>query len=116
MTVANNADSAGSIGRSWSLTKGSVFRIQLIVFIAFLITIPVSGAIQIATTILQVIAAAVADSNASFLAPILMIFVFALAIGSGALLVPFWQAIKAVIYYDLRVRKEGFGISLEKNN
>ena len=42
--------------------------------------------------------------------------ILAVGLAGGALLLPFWQAIKAVIYYDLRVRREGFGIELEENN
>ncbi len=29
-------------------------------------------------------------------------------------LLPFWQTIKAVIYYDLRTRREGMGLELRK--
>jgi hypothetical protein len=32
----------------------------------------------------------------------------------GALLIPFWQSIKAVIYYDLLTRKEGLGLELRE--
>ncbi|MEL7420561.1 MAG: DUF975 domain-containing protein, partial [Cyanobacteria bacterium J06555_3] len=31
-----------------------------------------------------------------------------------ALLIPFWQSIRAVIYHDLRVRREGIGLNLRK--
>jgi hypothetical protein len=29
-------------------------------------------------------------------------------------MIPFWQSIKAVVYYDLRVRREGMGMNLRK--
>jgi len=35
-----------------------------------------------------------------------------LSFGFGALVLPFWQAIKAIIYYDLRSRKEGLGLQM----
>jgi hypothetical protein len=35
---------------------------------------------------------------------------------TGALFAPFWQSIKAVIYYDLLSRKEGLGIELRDSN
>ena len=38
--------------------------------------------------------------------------ILALSFASGAVVLPFWQAIKAVIYYDLRSRREGLGLKL----
>jgi hypothetical protein len=38
------------------------------------------------------------------------LIIIGLGLLSGALLVPFWQAVKAVIYYDLRIRQEGLGM------
>jgi Ca2+/Na+ antiporter len=35
-----------------------------------------------------------------------------LALVLGSLIIPFWQSIKAVIYYDLRSRREGMGLEL----
>jgi hypothetical protein len=37
---------------------------------------------------------------------------YILGLVSGALFLPFWQAIKAVIYYDLRSRREGLGLQM----
>jgi hypothetical protein len=45
---------------------------------------------------------------------IFSIFRFAFNTITTALIIPFWQSIKAVIYYDLRVRREGMGIDLRK--
>ncbi len=32
----------------------------------------------------------------------------------GAFIMPFWQALKAVLYLDLRTRREGLGLQLRK--
>jgi len=37
-----------------------------------------------------------------------------LSFASGALVTPFWQAMKAIIYYDLRSRKEGLDLQMRK--
>jgi hypothetical protein len=37
---------------------------------------------------------------------------YVLGLVSGAVFLPFWQAIKAVIYYDLRSRREGLGLQM----
>lgn len=101
-----------AIGRSWKLTQGYVGRLQLIFFVAFLISMPISAALQIGSYVAQIIPLVVllTDSGISILISFLLNL--ALTIAGGALLIPFWQAIKAVIYYDLRSRKEGIELSL----
>jgi uncharacterized membrane protein (DUF485 family) len=42
------------------------------------------------------------------------LLILLLSFGSGALVTPFWQAMKAIIYYDLRSRKEGLGLQMRK--
>jgi hypothetical protein len=32
--------------------------------------------------------------------------------GGGPVVIPFWQPMKAIIYYDLRSRKEGLGLQI----
>ncbi len=93
-----------AVNRSWQLTKGYVVSLQLIFFIAFLITVPLS----------------IISNFGSFLAlglglseEVATILNTPLSVAIGALLIPFWQAIKAVIYYDLRIRKEGVNLSLD---
>ncbi len=112
LAVEDNVTATGAIGRSWELTKGSVLRIQGVLFVAFLITIPLSIVFQIVITVVQGILALVltADSGLFFTANI--IFSLAMSILSGALFLPFWQAIAGVIYYDLRARREGLGLNL----
>jgi hypothetical protein len=88
-----------AINRSWTITQGFVAKIQIILFIAFLLTIPFSAISNIGSLLLQ---------NPEMGAVINLL----LTIPLGALLIPFWQSIKAVIYYDLLTRKEGLGLEL----
>lgn len=93
-----------AIGRSWDLTKGYVLNLQLIFFIAFLMTLPltmVSNLGSIFTLVLNL------DETMANIIDIPFTVVI------SVLLIPFWQAIKAVIYFDLRTRKEGLSLSLE---
>lgn len=113
LAIEDNITASSTIGRSWDLTKGSVGRIQLIVFIAFLISLPIFIVTNIASAILQGIISFGAE-NVPALAFISVILSLVIAIASGALMIPFWQSIKAVIYHDLRVRREGMGIDLRK--
>ncbi|MEG5036145.1 DUF975 domain-containing protein [Microcoleus sp. AT3-D2] len=112
LAIENNIDASSAIGRSWELTKGSVGRIQWIVFVGILVSLPITIVVQILTVIVQVVLSKVlgAESGIFYLVYYLMILV--LSFGSGALVAPFWQAMKAIIYYDLRSRKEGLGLQM----
>ena len=114
--IEENVKATEAIGRSWELTKGSVWRIQSIVFVAFLISLPISIVVQIAIGILQGVLGSIYPTDSGIYGLLYAISLFAVTIGSNALLVPFWQSIKAVIYYDLRTRREGFGMEIREKN
>jgi hypothetical protein len=113
LAIENNMSSTSCIGRSWELTKGFVARIQLVILVAGLITapiillalVPISFMIPSLTNFSSPEALVSAIFSIVFLVGILVI------VGS-TLMMPFWQAIKAVIYYDLRSRREGLGLQL----
>jgi hypothetical protein len=113
LAVEENITATSTISRSWDLTKGSVGRIQLVVFIGFLISVPILLVTNIVSFIFQIIIGAGLE-NAPSLAAIGGILSILLAFAGGALMIPFWQSIKAVVYYDLRVRREGMGMNLRK--
>ncbi|MEH2455538.1 hypothetical protein [Nostoc sp.] len=50
--------------------------------------------------------------NAIFFIAIVYLLILVTAFLVSAVILPFWQAIKAVIYYDLRSRREGLGLKL----
>ncbi|MBW4532390.1 MAG: DUF975 domain-containing protein [Pleurocapsa minor HA4230-MV1] len=113
LAVEENITATSTIRRSWDLTKGSVGRIQLVVLIGFLISVPILLVTNIASLIFQTLIGAGLE-NAPSLAAIGTILYLLLAFAGGALMIPFWQAIKAVVYYDLRIRREGLGMNLRK--
>jgi membrane-anchored glycerophosphoryl diester phosphodiesterase (GDPDase) len=113
LAVEENATATGTIKRSWDLTKGSAVRIQLVVFIGFLISSPIIVVSNIASAIFQLMIGAGME-NAPGLVTIGVILYLLLILAGGALMIPFWQAIKAVVYCDLRVRREGVGIGLRR--
>ncbi len=103
LAIENNISPGRAIGRNWELTKKSTARIQGVITITFLITLPIHLPIQIIGAVLQ-------TSNSFFSGQLYALIVIGLSLVSGALLVPFWQAIKAVVYYDLCIRQEGLGM------
>ena len=112
IAIEDNGKPTSAIGRSWNLTKRFVLRLQGVFFVAFLITIPISIVVQIVSSIIQIILALLLPSDSAIFGLLYFLLIFGLSFASGALLIPFWQAIKAVIYYDLRSRREGMGLQL----
>lgn len=112
LAIENNLGASSAINRSWKLTEGFVLRLIGVVSVAFLVTIPVSIVVQIVITILQRVLAALFSTNFPIFAFVYFLLVLGLNLAFGALLIAFWQAIKAVVYYDLRTRKEGLGLEI----
>jgi len=113
LAIENNIRARSAIGRSWELTKGSVGRIVWIVIVAFLVSLPLGIVGQIVTGIVRrvVFSKLFAKSGLFYLVYYLLIWP-PLSVGDGSLVIPFWQAMKAIIYYDLRSRKEGLGLPI----
>lgn len=121
-----NIDASTTISRTWELTKGAGVRILLILLVAYLITAPLAlitiiplffmlGYVVSLGLQAGVGSSSVAsDGGATFLISLLSFIVLIILIGT--LVMPFWQAIKAVIYYDLRSRREGMGLQVRDRN
>ncbi|MCU0550324.1 MAG: hypothetical protein MUC48_13315 [Leptolyngbya sp. Prado105] len=107
LAIEDQLDASSCLGRSWNLTKGSVGRIQWIVIVSFVLTLVVNIPSQIIGAAIPV-----NEDTDPGVTAIAMLLVFAVSLLGSALITPFWQTIKAVIYYDLRARKEGFGLEL----
>jgi hypothetical protein len=109
LAVEESINGGESVARSWELTKGSVFRIQGVVLVAFIVTLPLVFVLNYIPTIFLI---RLEPGSAIY-----SIVYFISWIGSligGILIMPFWQAIKAVLYLDLRSRREGLGLQLRE--
>ena len=115
LAIEDNMDSTSTISRSWQLTKGFVGRILLISFVAFLITFPLLVLGQIVSATLQSSLAALIEQQSILSLPLVVVYL-GLNFALGAIQLPFTQAVKAVVYYDLRTRKEGLGLNLRDRN
>jgi hypothetical protein len=60
---------------------------------------------------MQLFLAFIADSSPLFNL-IVSLLLLGIIIASNAAILPFFQTVKAVIYYDLRSRREGLGLQL----
>lgn len=117
LAIEEDATATSTISRSWELTTGNISRIFSISFVAFLITLPVQAVFQIFTSVFQVVFMAMTGgssdpSRVALPSIILFLVLIALSVGINALVLPFWQIIKTVVYYDLRSRREGLDLQL----
>lgn len=116
LAIEDNVDGRSTIARSWELTQGYVWRILFISLVAFLITLPIEIVVRIITTTIRLIFAPLVEQNSSVFSPIVFLLNLAVSFASWAVVLPFWQAIKAVVYYDLRSRREGLGLRLRDHD
>jgi hypothetical protein len=107
LAVESGLGSMQSVKRSWDLTAAAVGRVQAIVFVAFLVTIP----IQAITGYLPNFLYRFVQPN-TFAFWIVYLINIGISLIGGVLVLPFWQSIKAVMYYDLRSRREGIDLQL----
>jgi hypothetical protein len=98
-----------SLSRSWSLSESAVFRIQGVILVGFLITLP----LFFVTNYLPDIFLQNTEPGSALYWTIYSISLIVSLIGS-LILMPFWQALKAVLYFDLRSRREGFDLRLRE--
>lgn len=110
LAIESGITSAQSVDRSWQLTKSAVGRIQFVAVISFLVTLP---AIAILGYLPGIAYALLAPDFA--VSPLGQLVNIILGFPGGILVLPFWQAIKAVTYYDLRSRKEGLDLELRES-
>jgi hypothetical protein len=103
--VIERAGPFRSLNRSRQLVKGSWWRSAAVVLLATVLTAVVGGLIEGLLT-----AAALSSGNPSLLF-VVVITVLA-AIVSAVVLQPFSAAVTTVLYYDLRMRREGYDLEL----
>jgi hypothetical protein len=94
-----------SIGRSWTLTGGGWWRTFGTLLVVFLITF----VIQLVLGGVVGGALGASDTVSELTVAIVLTLVNLIAL---ALTYPLWAAVTSVVYYDLRVRNEGFDLQL----
>jgi hypothetical protein len=91
-----------SISRTWSLGAGHVWHIFLTILLAFIIYVGVFMVVVFVVSMLGGIITPLADMN----------FQAILQSAGSALVQPFFAVATVVLYYDLRIRKEGFDLDM----
>ena len=115
LSIESDIKGIETIGRSWNLTKRNAWRVVLVLFITFLITLPLQFVVQIIVSVIQAaMTLAVPNDLGSPAASLLVLLVtYLISFAASILVVPLWQSVLAAIYYDLRSRREGLGLELQ---
>lgn len=88
-----------AIGRSYDLARGYVGKILGIVLLTYLIYI--LGVLAIGSLVLLSGSLRIGEQSIAFLSNVLSV-----------LILPIWSCIATLLYYDLRIRKEGFDLQV----
>ena len=101
VVLEDGRNATAAIGRSWFLTKGYRLRVTGLLFVCLiLILIPYAGLLTGGATL------------ASNTGTPLTIWIAAVALAARLLLTPLLYCLITLLYYDLRVRKEGFDLEM----
>lgn len=118
LSVEPKIGGIGAIGRSWELSERSGWRLMTITTVGFLVTLPITtlGQLIVALPLLAVQFSEASEGGAtssfwatglsSLLNLISTLVVTLLTMG-------FWQAVKAVVYFDLLNCREGKALELQ---
>jgi MFS family permease len=110
LAVEQTRSASFSVRRSQQLIKTATGRVILIITIAFLMALPINTVGSIPSFIGQVMSSASTDLATQSIGYALILSGLLLNLLSELFIMPFWQIIKAIIYYDLRNRREGIDL------
>jgi hypothetical protein len=109
LAIEPRQDAGGSMSRSWELTQTAIMRIQIVFLATFLIQLPIVSVTNYIPSILLEFLPA--DGIVYGITTALSLL---LSLVGSLVVLPLWQAVKGVLYYDLRSRREGLDLSLRQ--
>lgn len=113
--VLENLGVFAAIGRSWSLTRGNFWRLFGINILTSIIISVVAGVFGGITSVIGAFSTVVASSSTNdFMGALSITFIIYMVMTAISLLItlPFTSSVNALLYIDLRMRKEGLDVEL----
>lgn len=115
IAMETEADATASITRSWELTSGSAMRVLGVLLVAYLVISPIIlltmvPFIFIIPLFINISPESIGDPTLGMAILLAILVFFVLCFFAVILSVPLFQSIKAVVYYDLRSRREGLDL------
>ncbi|WP_224087384.1 hypothetical protein [Nostoc sp. MS1] len=118
LAIEDDTNFIGAIKRSRQLSKGLTWRMIAIIFLSFVVTLPIQILGWMIYSIgfrvlIQLISLLLykdwANENERFIS---VLFLMISNLINGITLMPFWQSIKSVVYYQIICRQEGFDLKI----
>ncbi|PSR18488.1 hypothetical protein C8255_07245 [filamentous cyanobacterium CCP3] len=107
LAIEPQQDAGGSMTRSWELTQAAIMRIQVVFLATFLIQLPLLSVTNyIPSILLELLPVDGVVYGITFALSLV------LSLLGSMVVLPLWQAVKGVLYYDLRSRREGLDLAL----
>ncbi len=115
LSVEPKIGGAGAIGRSWELSARSGWRLMTITTVGFLVTVPITtlGQLIIALPLLAVQVSEPSDTSSVWATGLSSLLNLISTLVITLLTMGFWQAVKAVVYFDLLNCREGKALELQ---
>lgn len=113
LAVTPQAPLGQALRQSWRLTSRYTFKIAAIIWMAWFLAVPLSLVLGFVLTFAIAFGLALVTEQEAPGAFVVLMILLTTAVQSLVTL-PFWQAVKAVTYYDLRDRTEGIGLTLQE--
>lgn len=110
LAVEDNVNMWDALKKSNNLISSYGFRTQLIITISSLVCWPILLLNQVFLALLNVGFNSFKLNNS----PLLLIINFSFILLISIILLPFWQAIKALVYYDIQNRREGLSLLIRR--
>ncbi len=108
LSVEDNMSPSQAVNRCWQLTEKLNIRIFWILNIALIIILPLLILLEIITEFIYELAAYFQSQTSPVWDTISLILLWVIS----SLIMPFFQSLKAVLYYDIRNRREGLDLQL----
>jgi hypothetical protein len=125
IALEENVGAAKALDRSWMLTRQNDWRVVLVLGVGTILTTPLYGLcflvpfVVLGTGLIPIMPTlGTAESVEGFVEGYVPWVLWAIGLYFALLtivnvaVIPFWQTMKAAVYYDLRSRRDGMGLSL----
>jgi hypothetical protein len=111
LAIEPGQDAGSSMTRSWELTQAAIVRIQVVFLATFLIQLPI---LSVTNYIPSILLEFLPEGGVVY--GITAVLTILLSLLGSMVVLPLWQAVKGVLYYDLRSRREGLDLSLRQGD
>ena len=99
LAVEEITGAVDSIGRSWDLSKPLVLKLIVVAFLGFIMTAPIPIVVMFVPAI---VTGGFDPGSSTYESLALLSFILNICISLG--IMPFWQTLKGVLYYDMRIQ------------